>query len=62
MFLFQVIRRRESTGSSDRKIISKESVYKKEESDKYLLGHNKLSSSDSDEDNVGNDTPGIIQT
>ena len=55
MFLFQVIRKR-ITVSSDREIISKESVYKKEESDKDSLGVDKLSSSDSDDaDNVRND-------
>jgi hypothetical protein len=53
----QVIRRK-STGSSDRKRIFKESVYKKEESDKDSLGDDLLSSSDSDDgDYDGNDAP-----
>ena len=51
----QVIRGRRSSGSFE---IIQDTVYKKKESDKDSLGDDKLSSSDSDDDNnVGTDAP-----
>ena len=59
LFYFQVLKRRRSTGSSDRKSwarIDKDDIKRGEDSDKDSLGDDKVSSSDSeDHGNDGND-------